>query len=729
MLLTDNYNTYVTDVIKLVRSFVIKSLQTIDSINSFLTAGGDILSNNPNQWKYYRNLAGLPYVGATGYFNDPAITVYSIDTNTTIAFTPDMMATHPITLADFRRYSTAYNNLLALYPDQEMLIRGVLNPIPTQLAMAAKNYEIIGHDVTYLGEGEVSLIAAIQTWINNYVARWDVTAFAVSDTLYSAASLGILYLNLVPVIINLRFKNCKTNEAHEYHIWNYLAGYFNLNKFKGIIPYQQALFLYRNIEYITANAGKESILDFLNTGFAYPFGLQLFSHDIRQDIGDSLENLDAGNYTEIANHVKINMYPYGSSNQVTNTSKFFTPEQITTKLVDQALLNPQNVVHDTEALISKTLQTPVTEIPTGIIECNIIRTSAVNMVSVVSEKIHNWLYLVNHNFIQYKHILSIPSEGITELSITAADAAVLLMYATAKYYGDTPVTIPQPRVRDIMYQPPLLAAELKGLVEPINLQGSIQYGTHLKSWDRYNDVITAQTLPYNILSLHDFTSYITKVVNNKIQHSLLPALCTTSLAKGEVEYLIKAFYKNETCSFVQETTYSEFFTRLGIDVNKFSNPSLYDLIDIIFKAYIGLVEETNSLQQPYASMVEILKVISSYMLQFVKGPSTNNIEPIDWCFATVSVPDHAKEDSIVRVRAGVDNNFMVPIIKIVNHELLVLRDFASSPKLIVDTAKVSSFTVAGGCSVSHQKINLQTGIMSPMGAYPSLIPVPAAPLF
>ena len=719
MLLDTAYNTYITDIIGLVRSFVIKSIQTIDSINSFLTAGGDILASDPTLWKYYRNVAGLPYSGTSGHFDDPIITVFSLDINTTIPFTPTEMLNNPITHNDFKTYGTAYHTLLALYPEHDMLIRGVLSPVNLTTAIAAENYEIIGFDAALVGAGELSLIKDIQHWVNNYVVRWDISAYAVTDSLYSAANLGILYLNLIPAIVNLRFKNCKTEQAHEFHIWNYLSGYFNLGVYENVIPYPQALFLYRNIDYITANAGKTSTLDFLNEGFAFPFGLQLFNHEIRQDIGESLINLDAGNYKAITNEIKINMYPYGSSNQITATTKFYTPLQATTKLIPQALLNKYNVAQDTEALVLATLATPITEIPTGMLECNIIHSASVNIVNATSEQIHNWLYLAAQNLIQYKYVLTLPSEGVTELNITAQDAAVILMFASAKYFDTTLVTIAAPQVRDIMYQPPVMVAKLKGLLETKNLQGVLFNGETSRSWNRYTDVTTAQTLPTGIQNINAFLTHINKIINNKIQHALLPTLVNDSLAKSEIQFLIKAFYHNPVCQFVDEATYADFFTRLGVDLNTFSKTGLLDIINIISAVYIGLVPETNTLQQPYASMVEILRTLSSYMVQYIDGPSTNDIEPIEWVFTDVAIPSVTIIDLTARIQPGVDSYYYQPIldsvVNAVTTDIMTKENNTYTSTNLVDIVINSGFDIS--CHVVTQYDNLKNTI----GVWPTLL--------
>ena len=711
-ILSNAYNAYVGDIIKLTRSIVLKSVQTINTINTYLSNSGDNQSLNPLDWKYYRNIAGLRYLSPSSLFDDPIIEVFSLDSNTIIPFTPSVLTLHPITLADFRQYEDSYAKLLALYPDQELLLRGVINPVDPTVALAAPDHTLLTYDPTYIGKGERSLISDLQQWINNFTSRYNLTAYGAIENLYPAAFLAILYLNLVPTIINLRFQRCKTEEAHEFHIWNYLSGYFNFDRYRDVIHHEQALFLYRNIAYITANAGKQSTLDFLNQEFASKFGLQLFSHDIQQVSGSSLEHLAAKEYDLIKNDIVVQMYPYGNISQVTDANSRLSPEVLTQKLISQAILNPDNIDYDNQTLIQSILATNKTNIPTGVIECNVVDSATVSIVSVVSEKIHNWLYLTARGFILYKYKIAIPSEGIKKLNVSAQDAAVLLLYASAKYFGVTLTTIPQPVVRDIMATPTLSETILRGLVEPHHLLRSQLINGQVSTIDNYQQIQQAQTLPRSILSTAEFTTYINEVVTNKIQHHILPDLATSALGCGELTALVNAFYINYPCSFVGETTFAAVFQRLGIDLATFSNVGLRTLINGILSAYLALTPETITLQQPYASMVEILRTLCSYTLQFVDGASTNNIEPIDWQFSRPAIASSTKWSTVAHVSIVPDINKHNSAIKNVTDQINVGYDdihTAASHRVI---ACGIDYDTLIACPFNH----LHIAHVSPVGA-------------
>ena len=678
MLLSDQYYSYVSSIISLVGSLVIKSPQTITALNNYLTLGGDVLSVYPAQWKYYRNLAGLPYIGTNhsgvtpSKMSDPQdIQIYSLDTNELIPFTPTSLVNNPVTRLDLITKATTYNNLLLKYPNYRLLIDGVLNPIDINTAIEADPYTILNYDSTLLGSKETNLISGLQSYINNYYSRWDTAGFILTDNLYSTTMFAILILALVNEVIVIRLKNCKTPQAHEYHVWNYLGGYYNIDQHKNIIPFDQALWLYRNIDHVTAHAGTNDTLDFLNTNFAIPYGIQLYDYTIRKDIGNAYVNLNAGNLTDLSNDISITKYPHGITDLSSITVSTISPSDLVNKLMNSGLLNPDNITKDINNLVTLSRQTTSNEIPTRVIEVDVTKNLSAYLVNIFSERLHNWFYLTANNFIKYKLIVNLPDANISNVNMSSNDAAALMMYATLTYFDQPNVDIPTPRVRDIMVYPtqggivngiPLTKTEIESVIESKYLTGIIGYTNPPTRWNRYDDVINSQTFPREIISLKDFNNFITSVVNNKIQHTLLPYFTSDAIGQSEIQFLIKLFYQNQVCKVVPETTFPDFFTRLNIDVTPWNPSVLLEIINYISTNFLNVVPVTNTLQSPYSNMLSILSSICSYTLTWIPGPATNNVEPIDLlspCFQLISV-------EVVRgidiISSGFDSYNYIPLI-------------------------------------------------------------------
>lgn len=717
-MLSSDYLNYVEGIIRLVRSLVIKYPYTITALNNYMSIGGDVLSPDPNEWKFYRNVSGQRYIGidannvSPSKMSDPIITIYSLDNNTIIPFTPASLASNPVTLADLRTYGTTYNNLLSLYPTQDLLIRGVLNPVNITTAINADPFTILYYDNSQLGANESTLIDDLQVYIDNYFSRWDVAGFAITDPLYPAANFSIFTLGLVTAIINIRLKNCKTQQAHEFHIWNYLGGYFNLDVNKNILPNDQALWLYRNIDYITANTGSKKILDYLNTNFANPYGLQLYNFSIRKDLGDSLNQLNKGNLTNLSKNVSIAKYPYGLTNLSADNVTELDTQYIVNALQNSALLNPLNIDLDNNTLIDSALKTESMEIPIGVIEANVVTRITSTMVNITSEKIHNWLYLTANNFIKYKIVLSLPAEGLGGLDLNANDAATLLLYVSSKYFNQDLVSIGTPLVRDIMTFPTvggviggtaMTPEQIKSVIESKYLTGSIPQANPVLTWDRYNDVVNMQTYPNEILSISDFNTYINAVVNNKIKHRLLPTLETDIIGKLEVSSLINLFYQNYSCKFVTETLYTDFFNRLGINPNQWSNSSLLTTMNYILQQYCNIQPETNTLESPYSNMVDILATLCSYTLTFISGLASNDIEVLDLDFPIFSVPGDIIVDNVAIISNGLDSLQYLPFTRDISYGIEYLLD--SNSTLNTDIITDIKFNIDNHMTISSNSEN------------------------
>lgn len=665
-MLSKTYELYVLSVIKLTKSLIIKSVQTIEVINTVLKAGGHTISEDPNNWKYYMNLNGEYYTGNdSDYFTDIPMTIFSIDINAVITLTRETILASPITYAELLTYGDIFKQLVDTYPEQEMLIRGILTPVDKATAIAADDLTILSYSTDLVCSNEVTLIQDIQSWINNYRVRWFVPAFAVSDRLYPASFLAVLYLALPGVIINIRLNNCKTAQVHEFHLWNYLAGYYRLDRFKDKIPYTQALYLYRNIDYLTYNAGCHATMDTLHTEFALPYGLQLHSFVLRQNANAALENLNDGDLTNLTNSVRFNKYPYGEPGHIEDITTYVPTKQIVNKLLPLAKLNPLNVNQDIVKINDGVLHTPITELPTGIIECNVLKNSSSNLINVLQEKIQWWLYLSANDHIRYKYNLTTPSLGVTTITLDSKSTVVILLHIANRLQKIDNDNISDLIVRGIPTIPNLSETELKKLIEKKYWQGTVVTGNMAPiTWDRYQDIVSANTaIPIVLNSLTEFLQNVGTLMDNKIRHILLPSLEYDSMGRSELTSIVNQFYTHYTCSFTEYTTYTEFFHNLGLELNEVNDSGLLTIAKLLLKAFIGVDTETVKLQSPYSDMVQILEIISSYTLQFVLGNSTSNIEPIDWPYM---YPDPFKvkyTGSLYRINVGLDVNDRIPLMR------------------------------------------------------------------
>ena len=258
----DNYyKVYIDNCTQLASTIIIKSQDSVDGLNAYahdqflLNDTVDVDLNLPNKFKYYLNISGQYHP------LDTMMKVVSIDTLQTIDFTLENLLLNPATAVAYQYGSRQYQVLLSQYPNQELLIKGILYPVDINTAINAPDGTILGYPPNLVEDNEYSLISNLQTWINGFKLRWNNVQYGTSDVLYPATALGIMYLNILPAILTFRLQACKTNEAHSFHVRQYLASHNLLNNYIDNMSLEQTLFFYRNISYIERNSGKRAIFD------------------------------------------------------------------------------------------------------------------------------------------------------------------------------------------------------------------------------------------------------------------------------------------------------------------------------------------------------------------------------------------------------------------------------------------------------------------------------------
>jgi len=192
---------------------------------------------------------------------DKPMSVVSIDTGDTIIITKDTMNLHVNTKNELIKYAQLYESIVNSYPEQELLLKSIISDsLYSSLSdiVSLPDYTITSYCNYYVEEYETSLIQNLQIRINNYKNIWLIPYYNISDNLFLPAQLSIFYNYLVTTILAIRQENCKTTEAHSFHIKNYLSSHLGLDVYYNYLTREQLLFLYRNILYLLNHAGINS---------------------------------------------------------------------------------------------------------------------------------------------------------------------------------------------------------------------------------------------------------------------------------------------------------------------------------------------------------------------------------------------------------------------------------------------------------------------------------------
>lgn len=427
----DNYyQIYINKVIELAKTIVIKSESTVEALNRFVTdyhGPSAVDSSDPLSWKYYRNISG------EYHFTDEEMKVVSIDTLEIIIFTKSNLMIHKGTARAYEYGTRQYIELVNKYPEQEMLILGILYPVDINKAIAAKDYSILTYPKNLVESNEYSLIYNLQAWIDKYMGRWFNPQYTMTDELYSATALGIMYLNLIPAILNLRLEACKTNEAHSFHVTQYLASHGLLDTYVDKLTIKQRLFFYRNISYIERNLGKKYIFDWLVENIATERRIPMAEYLMRHKETDQLSSI----YPE-PRFFKKAINGIESSNQITNIS-------LQELLDKQDPLAKSNYLYRTEFedIIDSTMKNSKSNIvATKVLESSMIDYSNSSPHTLTDTLLNHWVALSTDNSYRTNIVVTNPKTG-EPITLNAKEAYTFAWFAFAKSIGIELDTIPQ----------------------------------------------------------------------------------------------------------------------------------------------------------------------------------------------------------------------------------------------------------------------------------------------
>lgn len=385
--------------------------------------------------------------------NNGKMIVKSIDTLEDIEFTKENLLVESLSddrlihRATYRSYtpgSSYFDELVRRYPDQEVLIRGILNPVDITTAVESKDHQILFYDKELVEENEITLIQNIQNWINKYYIRWNVYAYSLIDELYAPAHLGIMWLQLPMVILNLRLAACKTHEVHSYHIRQYLASHNKLDQYFEYMTKKQQLFFYRNIRYIQRNSGKIKTFDTLTgkvlTDRTIPLNAWNLSHNVKQ-IGEKVHPEDSES-DEIHFTAQSEML-FESVNGL-DSDLYKKTNSVLDILLKQTLIAKDNFENIPIANVNTQWDfnnSQYSELKTKTLESTMIDYTEAQPYKFSDIVLNHWLFLAYSQApderARYRAIITIkhPNTG-DELNLSSLDAFILFLYAFNQSTGN-----------------------------------------------------------------------------------------------------------------------------------------------------------------------------------------------------------------------------------------------------------------------------------------------------
>lgn len=587
---------YLRDIVQLTDTLVIKCTADALALNQSYRDYHQVdFSETPEaQWPYYLHLAGK-YV--KGY--DTPMTVISQDTREEIAFTYENLQIHLATKKAYWIGSPDYRELLSRYPLQDGLIRGIINPTPPEVALAAKDWSILNWDTSLVEPQETNLIPELQRRIdamtlNYWHARWTLT-----NELYAAGYVAQLIFAIPREIQNIRLMNCGSRYVHSYHLWGLLGSYGRLDRWRNYLTNDQAMWLYRNIAVLFNNVGKTSTFQALLENILTVRGIPLTHQEIQHDVGSMPDEIYP---TPQVAKIPLNVYAEAPTGIVTTSI-----ENVLTSEQPLALENSKYLANELYNVPIAARSAFVNQLPTKVLESSMTDLTDDIPVKLTNTVYNTWVWAVADG--RYTADVSfIDPTTSTVMRVTAAEALILWVYLTARTYGAELVNIPTLMTRGVMR--PLIPSydELRAAMP-----------------ERYisrTDILVALShyeAPGQIVSTEAFQQYCRRV-NNAVQaHRMQVAYVEDPMRRGFMESLCSRMYQSMRVTLPGNyANYDAFLRSIRLDVSTMLQGSFEAFAESVYVAATGMdLRDVTSMQEVQAAMVGIMQQLSSRTVQYI----------------------------------------------------------------------------------------------------------------
>lgn len=596
------YNLYIANTIHLAQTMVVKHAGVADAINQALllvynTTGNEAYDVNladPSSWKYYLNLAGSYHA------SDTMMQVISQDTLQTIDFTVANLAVNTATAQAYAPGSSYYLQLVAKYPTQELLIRGILHPIPIPTSLAAPDGTILWHDPSLVEANEMSLVLDIQQWIQTYLRRWYVAAFANADDLYLAACLGVMFSTLPSIILALRLKYVHTYQAHSYHITQFLASHGNLDAYAASMTKPQMLYFYRNIRYLQRNAGQQQTFRKLIDHLLTPRNLPLTTWGMTQNLA-TLE-------TDLVPAIQFEQSALNAvaaeSAGLTRTVQELLAYELNSAPANEA--GPERQAEVTQAMTWGKFDA----LATKVLESSALDTTDAAPYRLSDCLLNHWLYFASLGM--YRAVVTVPDPVTGDtFTFTMLDAFIVYVYAYGMGYGLLTGTEAVPNVwaNKVIKRPLPPTTEIMNLVDM----------TVLDQVDLQAVLFNAPLIPNQFLSISAFYTAVNAIHRFELyQHALFSTQGHT-WKRAYLETATLYCFRDYEVALAPNLTFPQWFAQRGVDLSKLTTSQYQTLANDLVTGATGInlntVESMANVQQ---AMLNIMRQLSSYSVQYLR---------------------------------------------------------------------------------------------------------------
>ena len=697
------YDIYQKNVFVLARTCIIKHDAIAQSINRELInkngAGYHIGSSRIN-WKYYINLSGQYHASDIAALEKEQgsgkghmiITISSDNGPVETAFTAELLRANPALANEYSYDSYLYRDLISRYPDFRVLISSIINPVDINIAIGAKDGQVLycgGY--YYTGGGyiyslptfvrgqtliepqEISTIISLQNWIDKFFIRWFNPDYMITDALYLQVKLGAMFSAIPHVVMNIRKSNYLTPQAHSYHIREYLESHGKLAKYADALNTEQLLYLYRNLIWLESNQGKQFVFDAIVDNLLTPSQIPLAQYDLKHDITDIQESLQPA---PIMHRSPVNFIQVGSGNNF---------RTIYNVLDDQAYLAPANGDNADvtgQRIVDSVKGSAFGQLPTKVLESKMIDYVDYSPFPFTDVVFNLWLFLAANDSFTGLVTVTHPVTG-QKLLLTPKVAFVLSVYCynvalSDIYLEDIPVVHARliPRLKDWVPDDRLEVRPSIADIKKVTSQKRLTDGDYLNIQGNlddtdYPDFKTAIEATWGANSPESFYDKCDVIHEELMRRYHVYVRKEDMHARAHLEYAASRYYWLDIpCNLNPDNVkYDQWLLQQGLDLRGLTQADYLRLADEIG---VKIAPRPNSkgitLARLQEAMLGILGHFKSYTTHVIKSINNDAVVMIDGKVLRFTNIVESNNSGLV---AQIDSNFHYDIKMTYNDRILL----------------------------------------------------------
>ena len=608
----NNYlKLFLVNTIALIRSIRLKSNITAEAFNDLdKLRGYPVDELRPETWRYYLNIQGEYHPA------NEVMMITSHDTYETIELTKESLLTHLLTNRNYYVGGQYYKELVARYPDQEILIQGIFNPVPLDVALEAKDHQILSYNTALIEGNEQYLIPNLQLYIDNFFANRHNPNYPLIEPNYYVKLLSGLSTKLVLEVLRLRQTVCKTEKAHSFHVRHYLLSYSKIGLEFRYMTHDQRMWFYKNIHYINRNVGKESIFTTLVDRVLTARGYSLVGYDLSKTTKGLIDDLRS----ELEfKQIQINNIPPASGSGDKTMTSIYTKERGVAP--DNPKLMDGHVIKTTE--VGET--SPYGAVPTKVLESNALDRSDSEPFTISEITLNHWLYLGSIGAYNSVVQLTNPSNG-ERYRLNMKDAFILFLYCYNKGLGIELLTVPNLTANRVIRHPLPKFPELRRLASKELVP------------DYYiNHILNTQPELETYISIDAFKGFCREVWETLFRHREMRFFSGNYRREGELHTLVDRCYADLPINLANEVSYLSWLDLKGVSTDSMRPNDFMTLAQTILTTCTGAnLNETTGMKENHAAMLRIMRSLSPYHVQYIAEMNDNSIKVINGKFPTLA---------------------------------------------------------------------------------------------